>query len=254
MGTNPSNQFHQLNLTGGYFISPTTRLVGGLSYAHNTQNESYNGSYTPGTYLSGPNSLDGKVDMKHADLTLSNQTTSALVLSAGLKYNERDNKTASNWYNFLNLGGDNVVAYNTPESYRHTEFNLSGDYKIDNRQHIHAAYEFDQMKRWCDNSVSAAEINAQLAAAGEATTTYYNSGTDCMQVPKNKEDRLVLNYLLRASDAVTLRAGYTYGNRNATINPSFYNPMQGGNPGLEGFEYNGFVAYFQDHARKTREH
>jgi MtrB/PioB family decaheme-associated outer membrane protein len=252
MSTNPSNQFHQLNLTGGYFFDEKTKLVGGLSYAHNTQNESYTGSYTPGTYLSGPGSLDGKVDVKHVDLTLSNQTTEALNLSAGLKYNERDNKTASNWYTFYNLGGDKVVAYNTPESYRHTEFNLSGDYKIDNRQHIHAGYEFDQMKRWCDNSVTAAQINAQLAAAGEATTTYYNSGTDCMQVPKSREDRLVLNYMLRASDAVSLRAGYSYGDRSADINPSFYNPMQGANPGLEGFEYNGFVAYFQGSRKENK--
>ncbi len=46
MSTPPSNQLHQLNLTGGYAMSSATRLAGGLSYSRNTQNESYAGSYT----------------------------------------------------------------------------------------------------------------------------------------------------------------------------------------------------------------
>lgn len=253
MSTPPSNQFHQLNFSGGYFFTPATKLVGGISYAHNTQNESYAGTYTTGTYTPGVNSLDGKVDIWHMDMTLTHHAADNLNLTAGIKYNERHNKTASNWYTFKNLGGDTVVAFNTPESYKHYQGELAADYRINDRQNLHAGYEYDEMKRWCDNSVSAATINSMMAGAGyTGTTTYYNSGTDCVQVPKNREDRLVLNYRLRATDTVNLKAGYTYADRNADVNPSYYNPMQGANPALEGFNYNGFLAFFQASRKENK--
>ena len=39
--TPPSNDFHQLNLSGGYAFSGKTKLTGGLSYGRNTQNDSF---------------------------------------------------------------------------------------------------------------------------------------------------------------------------------------------------------------------
>ena len=46
LSTAPNNDFHQLNLTGGYNFSSATKLVGGLSYGRNTQNSAYAGTYT----------------------------------------------------------------------------------------------------------------------------------------------------------------------------------------------------------------
>lgn len=74
MSTPPSNQFHQLNLTGGYHISTATKLVGGVSYARNTQNEGFTGTFTPGDATPPGGSLDAQVTMKHADLKLTNRT------------------------------------------------------------------------------------------------------------------------------------------------------------------------------------
>ena len=41
LSTAPDNQLHQLNLAGGYSFTSATKLVGGLSYGRNTQNESF---------------------------------------------------------------------------------------------------------------------------------------------------------------------------------------------------------------------
>lgn len=239
MSTPPSNDFHQLNFTGGYIFSPATKLVGGLSYGRNTQNDSYAGTYTttPDTVPVLPvNSLDGVVVMKHADLKLTNQATQALHFTAGFKYNERDNQTASNTYTFLNLGGDEQTVVNIPMSYKRYQAELSGDYRFDSRQRLHVGYEYEGMDRRCDNALAN---NAQ-GVLSDTNAGYYTDAS-CVQVPKDKENRIGAKYTLRASDTVNLYAAYTYGRRRATVNNSFYNPMQANSEGFENF---GFLAYF----------
>ncbi len=244
MSTPPSNQLHQVNLTGGYLFSPATKLTGEVAYGRNTQNESYAGTYTidPNTVPGLPvGSLDGLVINKHADLKLTHQATRELNLSAGFKYYERDNRTPSNTYTFLDLGGEAQTVVNIPMSNKRYNFELGGDYRISTRQHLHLGYEHDDIKRWCMNALAN---NAQ----GELSTTnagYYTTAS-CVQVPKNKENKFVATYRARVGDSVHLNAGYTYSKRDATVNPSFYNPMQGS---PEGFENYGFLAYF-DASRK----
>jgi MtrB/PioB family decaheme-associated outer membrane protein len=257
MSTPPSNDFHQLNLSGGYAFTSATRLVGGLSYSRNTQNQGYSGSYTPGTMVTLPqSSLNGLVVSEHADLKLTNQTTKDLVLTAGMKYNKRDNQTASYLYHYLDLGGAGRIAFNMPESNKRTQFEFAGDYRIDARQNLHLGYEYDKFQRWSNASVTAAQVIAADTALGGTSDwgapslaralAYYNQGTGAFQVPESKENRLVANYRLKATDDVTVNAGYIYADRKATVNPSFYSPIQGRD---EGFENRGYVAFF-DASRK----
>jgi MtrB/PioB family decaheme-associated outer membrane protein len=244
MSTPPNNYFHQINLTGGYIFSPSTKLVGGLSYGRNTQNASYAGTYTatPNTAADLPvSSLDGTVVTEHADLKLTHQATQALSFAAGFKYNERDNKTASNTYTFIDLGGEENTAVNIPMSNKRYQFDLGGDWHIDSRQKLHLGYEYDHIERWCNNALAN---NAQ----GELSTVNagYYTVASCVQIPKNTENRLVATYKLKLSDRVDFNAGYTYGRREADVNASFYNPMQANSAGFENF---GFRAFF-DASRK----
>jgi MtrB/PioB family decaheme-associated outer membrane protein len=238
MATPPSNQFHQLNLTGGYHLSPVTQLVGGLSYARNTQNASYAGTYTDGAATAPVGSLDASVIMKHADLKLTNQTTKSLNLSAGFTYNERDNHTASNTYTFTTLSNiTGLTPINVPESWKHTQFDLAGDYRIDGRQRVHAGYNYDNFQRWCDTP--------------PATFYTWNTGTSamdpntantCAQVPKQTTNGLALDYRLTASDALSFKAGYAYSKRKSDVNANFYNPLHSIS---DGYENTGFLAFFQ---------
>jgi MtrB/PioB family decaheme-associated outer membrane protein len=120
--TPPSSNFHQLNLSGGYDFTSATRLAGGLSYGRNTQNSSFINDPLMLSALPQA-SLNGLVVTTHADLKLTTQTTKELALSAGLKYDERDNRTPSNTYEtFGTIGGDIVgAAVNTPMSNKKTQ-------------------------------------------------------------------------------------------------------------------------------------
>ncbi|OIQ88728.1 hypothetical protein GALL_293820 [mine drainage metagenome] len=247
LSTAPDNDFYQLNLKGGYDITPTTKLVGGFSYGINTQNDSYVNADQMQAGGLPRNSLDGLVATTHADLKLTNKATKDLTLSAGLKFNERDNRTPSSLYQFNTLGGDAVSSYNTPLSNKKTQFELAGDYRITQAQNLHVGYEFEQIERWCDHAPALAQI---LAASGGVGTggvpsataaAYYGQASQCVQVPESNENRLVANYRLKANDAVNLNAGYAFSRRNSKVDPSFYNPMQGF---PEGFEVPGYVAFF----------
>ena len=126
MGTAPSNDFHQLNLSGGYKFTPSTKFSGNLSYGRNTQNQDYAGSYTNSlgagqSAVSGLpfNSLNGVVNTTNATGRLTHQLNKNLELAAGFRFNERDNRTASGLYDFTNLGGywrtSATTAYNLPQ-------------------------------------------------------------------------------------------------------------------------------------------
>ena len=106
MSTAPSNELHQLNLDGNYALTSKTKLTGNYSYGRNTQNEAFN--VDQGMLVSGftlpTASLNGLVITQNANLKVTDQTFKNLTLSAGLKYNERDNQTPSNVYRFLCAG------------------------------------------------------------------------------------------------------------------------------------------------------
>ena len=240
MATPPSNQFHQLNLTGGYHVSSATKVVGGVSYARNTQNESFAGTFTPGDATPPGSSLNASVTMKHADLKLTNRTTDALDLSAGVVYNERDNHTTSQVYPFTILGGEAATPVNIPESWKHAQFDLGADYRIDSRQRLHAGYNYDKFERWCDGG------SAALYATGSVTPSSviapYGSPTSCAQVPKQTTNGLDLDYKISVSEALRVKAGYAYSNRSSTVNSIFYSPLHSF---AEGYENQGFLAFFQ---------
>jgi MtrB/PioB family decaheme-associated outer membrane protein len=245
MSTPPSNAFNQINFAGGYLFSQKTKLTGGLSLGVNTQNSSYDGTYTTGTAPGLPkDSLHGRVINTHADARLTHQFSSALGLNTGFKYDERNNRTGVDQYSFIHIGGGNpVTATNAPESYRRTVFDAALNYRLDKNQRLSLTYKYDHMQRWCSND---------MANNAQGSTTSYYSVASCMQVPRNTDNSLTANYKLSVTDTIRFDAGYTYADRDASINPSFYNPMQSAG----GYENYGWLAYFQaprrEHTLKTR--
>jgi MtrB/PioB family decaheme-associated outer membrane protein len=248
MSTMPTNAFHQVNLTGGYALAQATKLVGGLSYGRNTQNDTYSNSGLVPIGTLPQNSLNGLVVTTHADMKLTNQTTRNLVLSGGLKYNQRDNRTASSSYQFNTIneaaGSAVGVSVNAPMSNKKTQLELAGDYRIDKNQKLYLSVEQERIKRWCNNA-AANNMQGTIHATYNGPLSY--TAATCAQVPDSTENKLAANYKLKVTEDVNVSAGYGYSRRASTISPSFYNPMQalGGGAGGEGFEVTGFVAYFQ---------
>ena len=235
MTTPPNNDFHQFNLTGGYKFTPTTSLTAGLSYGRNTQNDGFVSSplsiVNPSTA-----SLNGVVATTHTDFKLINQSIKNLTLSAGLKYDERDNQTKSNIYNFYAIDGAIIANYpNTPLSNKKTQVEFAGDYRLDNHQHVRLAYNHEEISRWC-NSYAVGLVN-------------YPAGTNCVVATDSKEDKLGLTYKINATEDIHLNAGYSYSDRRTSNDQNAIAAFSGNQtflakPGLNGGDFIGFHPFF----------
>jgi len=236
--TMPSNDFHQFNLNGGYAFTSTTKLTGGLSYGKNTQNTPYNTDIFSMVTPSPVASLNGDVRTTHADLKLVDQTTKALTLSASVKFDERNNKTASNFYNMNALDGavnHQGIFANAPVSNSKAQFELGGDYRIDKDQLLKLDYKREDVKRWCNQY--AASVGVLPGAFG-----YYPAGTNCVVAVASKDDKLSASYKLKASDDVNMNVAYSYSKRTTTSDPNAITVRLGTNGNVLNAAGTGFVA------------
>lgn len=242
LSTMPGNDFTQIGANGGYNFTRTTRLVGGLSVGTARQNQQYVNQNQMQPNGLPQNSLSGEVRTTHADLHLTDRSIQKLGLGAAFKYDERDNRTSSATYNFLDIGGAKESSVNTPMSYRHTQFEVTGDYAFAHVQALHVALGHDDMRRWCNND---AANNARGTLS--ATNAGYYKNNSCAQVPDSSENKISATWRAQATESVRVRLTGNYGDRSSTVNPSFYNPMQ---TNAEGFENFGYVAFFQASRRE----
>ena len=135
-------------------------------------------------------SLNGLVITTHADLKLTDQTTRDLQLTAAVKYNKRDNQTASATYKFVDLGLGNETSVNAPMSNSKTQAEVAADYRLSANNRVHLGYEYEDVKRWCDNALAN-------TTTGVITTI---TNTSCAQVPEAKENKVVATYRMSAGD------------------------------------------------------
>jgi MtrB/PioB family decaheme-associated outer membrane protein len=240
MSTAPSNSLHQANLTGGYAFSSATKLAGGFSYGYNSQNDSFAPTLIPqanGTSFNmmqanglPASSLNGVVQTTHGDLKLTNQSIKDLTLSAGFKFNERDNRTDSAIYKYVNIANATYNGVNTPYSNRKTQYEALASYRLTKAQNLSLGYEHEILNRWCNGVVG---------------------GAQCVASPTSNEDKIALTYRLKALEAVNFNAGYTYANRRTDTDPNYLansgnylNQLAGqANSVLNGGNYQGYVAY-----------
>jgi hypothetical protein len=201
----PSNQFHQLNLTGGYNLSPTTKLVVNGSYARSTQNDAFinDGVGTLPLGLPVP-SLDGLVVTKAFNMKLTGRPNSKLNLAAGYKYDNRDNQTPVNIYTFYDAGeaksgtspfnsalGSNINIYsNRPYSKKLNQVDLDADYNVAKGHWLKGGYQYQQTDNYCNGS-------------------WYN----CAQATQMRENTLRAEWRTTAVEDLTGRVGYAYSQR-----------------------------------------
>ncbi|MDD5295606.1 MAG: MtrB/PioB family decaheme-associated outer membrane protein [Rhodocyclaceae bacterium] len=224
MTTPPGNDVHQWSLMGGYALRDQTKLLGGLSYSRNTQNDPFvTNAYTFGALPAS--SLNGLVVNTHVDLKLVDKTTKDLTMSGSIKYDKRDNRTTSYIYDFNAIGAyaadnsnSNRATYpNTPLSIKKVQAELAGDYRIDKSQSVRVALTHDDTMRWCNQF---------------AVSALYPAGTDCVVATGVKENKLAASYRRKVSDAVNLSAGYTLSQRTNDYDIYARTAMVGKNGGI----------------------
>jgi len=151
MSLAPDNEFHLLSLTGGYYLPYRSHLTGLISMGRMTQNQDFQ------PYTVNPNavatalprsSLDGEVWLTTAQLKLASRPVDKLRLNAELKYNERDNRTPVETYNYVILDSTAFkTATNRPYSYKNNRLNIDANYRFNAITSLRGGYKYNEMKR-----------------------------------------------------------------------------------------------------------
>jgi MtrB/PioB family decaheme-associated outer membrane protein len=210
ISSTPDNTFNQFNLTAGMNFSPAAKLVAHGSYGRGTQNDAF--LTDPTTPVVPVTSLGGLVVTTAFNATFSAKPSKKLNLTAGYRYDDRNNRTAVHIFQYADAGeaaaananfpaGPNnplgaVLAQNAnanrPYSRKLNQVNLAADYALPAHQWFKGAYEFEKIDRGCD---------ATWISCADADVT--------------NEHTLRADWRTSLSGAVTARVGYTYAVRRA---------------------------------------
>lgn len=159
LGLPPDNEFHQINFSGGYNVTPTTRVTLDAGYGWMLQNDTFL-PYTVNDFLavSVPlprNSLDGEINTTLVDLRLDSRPTPKLHLRGGYRFDDRDNNTPQ--AQFIYIGGDSQDQdaaedserrrTNLPYSYTSHDVTADAAYEVYTRTEASVGYEFELVKR-----------------------------------------------------------------------------------------------------------
>ncbi len=208
MSSTPDNNFSQVSMTAGANLAAATKLVVNGSYGRGTQNDSFLVDTT--TPVVPVTSLNGLVVTTAFTAKLTSRPSKKLNLGAAYKFDDRDNRTSVNIYQYADAGeapaananfpanpnnpfgpvlAQNANA-NRPYSRTANQASFDGDYTIVKRQAIKAGYDFEKIDRVC---------NGSWISCADADTT--------------NEHTLRADWRASAGQAVSARIGYAYSSR-----------------------------------------
>ena len=148
----PDNDSHQIRLAGSMVLPARTTLVGHLSLGRMQQDDSFlpytiNSQITSGLLPSG--SADAKVETTNFGLRVTSTPVRKFTLEGELRYNERDNQTEEQVFNYVvtDLVNATDSATNIAYDYERTEFKLRGEYRLMARTKLHAGYDYEEFNR-----------------------------------------------------------------------------------------------------------
>lgn len=172
----PDNEFHQVSASGGYNLTNTTRVSADLAVGRMTQNQAflpYTDNPTLAASITQPlprSSLDGRIDTTLINLKLASRPTADFHWSAGLRHDDRDNKTPRDEYVYI--GGDsqtqNTAAtsdrrrYNEPYSFTENQLKLDAGYKLAKRTELSAGFQRSDTERTYSEREKATEDTYKL--------------------------------------------------------------------------------------------
>jgi len=158
----PDNQMHQLSALITHSLSPTNRLTALASVSRLTQDDKFLPYNAEDAVEPLPqNSPEAEVWLYRGQVKLSSRPTRKLRLSAQYSYDERDNNTDINNYNYYiadGISGGDVVGHpfpraNDPLSYTRNKVDLSANYYLNSTFSLRGGYQYLDVDRDYNDNV-----------------------------------------------------------------------------------------------------
>jgi MtrB/PioB family decaheme-associated outer membrane protein len=197
----PDNDFNQVTLSAQYFGWERTRVSARLAAGRMEQDENVL-PYTVNPVLAGGalprSSFDGEVDTLHADLQVSSRPLPKLRLRGEFVYDERDNDTPRDAWDYIVTDTVQATAPrdNLPYGYERYRVAFSGSYRLPFRANGQLGYRYDNFER------------------------------DFTEVGETEEHEIWAELRFGLVDAMDLRLKYSYADRNADD----YDPVRATQP------------------------
>ena len=141
----PDNQSHQLSLSGGYSLTPTTRAMFKAAHGRITQDERFTAGLA-GALPGIPGSLDGRIDTTLLQAGISSRPLPRLGLRADLRYEDRDDKTPVYVYTTPGVTTTHN-GQNEPRSFRNVIGKLEASYALPADFRVTGGLEREDRKR-----------------------------------------------------------------------------------------------------------
>ena len=229
----PTNQLHEIRMTGGYNYNPTTKMVAEVSYGRNTQNEAFLTTNTLAPPIALPSqSANAEVINTSAFFKLTAKPVKDLNLAAAYKYDNRDNQTPvrtfyvmdldnsqGNAANGFSTSGSTVTSPNNMFNYplglalgtlrtgstganilnnrafskKSQRVNLDADYLVAQGNAVKLGYDYENIYRHCNDSWIA-----------------------CMDVATTRENTGRIEYRNTMKENLTGKISYAYSRRTGS--------------------------------------
>ena len=151
LALSPSNQFHQLVLSGAYQFDRRTHASAEIALGRMTQDEAFLPFTLNPNLATAPlprSSLDGRVNTVSANLRLTSAVTDKLRLNGAFIYDDRDNRTPQSIYDWITTDTSAALPRtNLPYSSTHSVARADGGYAVTKDVRIDAGFNYDTYKR-----------------------------------------------------------------------------------------------------------
>jgi hypothetical protein len=112
MSSAPNNSFNQLTGSAAFALTRTTRLAASAAYGRNTQNDKF--LTDASTVVVPVSSLNGLVVSSAFNVKLTSRPAKKLNLTAAYRFDDRDNRTAVNIFQYADAGDTAAASANFP--------------------------------------------------------------------------------------------------------------------------------------------
>lgn len=185
----PDSAAHQVIATGGYALTPKTRLTARLSYTLQTQNDTYL-PYTanPGLTVRDPlprTSLDGKTHKTHLAVGLTSREWKDIDLAANYTFDARRNLSPVDAYSYVGgdvqdqvtpviAGNSRYIRLNLPHDFTFQQIKAEAGYRLAPRTRVSLVYTGDFQTREDQQVVHTREhsLRAKVQSTFEVGTAW----------------------------------------------------------------------------------